>query len=196
MLRYFKKLFDMNDALQNILLRNSPRELSEPIPSSEEMELVYKAALRAPDHAWQRPSRFIEVTGDGLKKLSSIFKKFALENIEELSEEVLAKYEEAPFRAPMIIILVSEIKEHPKVPEIEQMFSTAAAAENILLALNALGYAGVWRTGKFALDDRISKYLNLPDNQKVIGYLYVGTATGKQKKIPQLEPSEFVTKWD
>ena len=71
----------MNDALQNILLRNSPRELSEPIPSSEEMELVYKAALRAPDHAWKRTSRFIEVTGDGLKKLSSIFKKFALENI-------------------------------------------------------------------------------------------------------------------
>ena len=158
----------MNDALQNILLRNSPRELTEPIPTSEEMEQVYKAALRAPDHAWQRPSRFIEVTGDGLKKLSSIFKKFALENIDELSEEVLVKYEEAPFRAPMIIILVSEIKEHPKV----------------------------WRTGKFALDDRISKYLNLPDNQKVIGYLYVGTATGKQKKIPQLEPSEFVTKWD
>ena len=186
----------MNDALQNILLRNSPRELTEPIPTSEEMEQVYKAALRAPDHAWQRPSRFIEVTGDGLKKLSSIFKKFALENIDELSEEVLVKYEEAPFRAPMIIILVSEIKEHPKVPEIEQMFSTAAAAENILLALNSLGYAGVWRTGKFALDDRISNYLNLPDNQKVIGYLYVGTATGKQKKIPQLEPSEFVTKWD
>ena len=186
----------MNDVLQNILLRNSPRELTEPIPTSEEMEQVYKAALRAPDHAWQRPSRFIEVTGDGLKKLSSIFKKFALENIDELSEEVLVKYEEAPFRAPMIIILVSEIKEHPKVPEIEQMFSTAAAAENILLALNSLGYAGVWRTGKFALDDRISKYLNLPDNQKVIGYLYVGTATGKQKKIPQLEPSEFVTKWD
>ena len=36
----------MNEGLKNILSRNSPRELSEPIPSSEEMELVYKAALR------------------------------------------------------------------------------------------------------------------------------------------------------
>ena len=97
----------MNEGLENILSRNSPRELSEPIPSSEEMELVYKAALRAPDHAWQRPSRFIEITGRGLEKLSKIFKKFAEENIEDLSEEVLKKYEAAPFRAPMIIVLVT-----------------------------------------------------------------------------------------
>jgi nitroreductase len=95
----------------------------------------------------------------------------------------------------MIIILISEIKTHPKVPEIEQMLSTAAAAENILLALNALNYAGMWRTGVFALNEKIQKYLKLNDNQKVIGYLYVGTATGKQKKIPEMDTSEFVTEW-
>ena len=75
------------------------------------------------------------------------------------------------------------------------MFSTAAAAENILLALNALNYAGMWRTGVFALNEKISKSLKLKDNQKVIGYLYVGTATGKQKKIPEMNISEFVTEW-
>ena len=185
----------MNDALKNILNRNSPRELSEPYPSKAEMEIIYQAALRAPDHAWQRPSRFIQVTGKGLEKLSSIFVDFAKENIEGVSDETLQKYKDAPFRAPMIIILVSEIKIHPKVPEIEQMLSTAAAAENILLALNALNYAGMWRTGVFALNEKISKYLKLKDNQKVIGYLYVGTATGKQKKIPEMETSEFVTQW-
>ena len=109
---------------------------------------------------------------------------------------MLKKYEAAPFRAPMIIILVSEIKEHPKVPEIEQMFSTAAAAENILLALHSLGYGGVWRTGKFALNDKINKYLDLSENQKVIGYLYVGTPTGAQKKIPEMDAAKFVTKWE
>ena len=185
----------MNDALKNILNRNSPRELSEPYPSKAEMEIIYQAALRAPDHAWQRPSRFIQVTGKGLEKLSSIFVDFAKENIEGVSDETLQKYKDAPFRAPMIIILVSEIKIHPKVPEIEQMLSTAAAAENILLALNALNYAGMWRTGVFALNKKISKYLELQENQKVIGYLYVGTASGKQKKIPEMETSEFVTQW-
>jgi len=185
----------MNEALKNILNRNSPRELSKPHPSKEEMEIIYQAALRAPDHAWQRPSRFIQVTGQGLEKLSAVFVDYAKENIEGVTDETLQKYKEAPFRAPMIIILISEIKNHPKVPEIEQMLSTAAAAENILLALNALNYAGMWRTGVFALNEKISKYLELENNQKVIGYLYVGTATGKQKKIPEMDTSEFVTQW-
>ena len=52
------------DALDNILLRNSARGLSLPYPSEKEMKTVYKAALRAPDHAWLRPSRFIQVTGE------------------------------------------------------------------------------------------------------------------------------------
>ena len=51
------------DALNNILNRVSARKLSEPYPNKDEMNLVYKAALRAPDHAWLRPSRFIEITG-------------------------------------------------------------------------------------------------------------------------------------
>ena len=81
----------MNEALKNILERNSPRELSEPYPSKEEMEIIYQAALRAPDHAWQRPSRFIQVTGKGLKKLSSAFVDYAKENIQGVSEETLKK---------------------------------------------------------------------------------------------------------
>ena len=54
----------MNEALKNILERNSPRELSEPYPSKKKWRNL-SAALRAPDHAWQRPSRFIQVTGKG-----------------------------------------------------------------------------------------------------------------------------------
>ena len=48
----------MNDALNNILNRNSHRKLTEPVPSQDEMDLVFQAALRAPDHAWLRPSSF------------------------------------------------------------------------------------------------------------------------------------------
>ena len=57
----------MNDALNNILNRNSHRKLTEPVPSQDEMDLVFQAALRAPDHAWLRPSSFIEIQGEGEK---------------------------------------------------------------------------------------------------------------------------------
>ena len=66
------------DALNNILNRSSHRDLVPPIPSPEEMKKVFEAALRAPDHARLKPSRFIEVKENGLKKLSDIFTTFAL----------------------------------------------------------------------------------------------------------------------
>ena len=59
--------------LNNILTRTSFSKLKIPYPSNEQMDLIYKAALRAPDHKWLRPSRFIQITGSGLDKLSEIF---------------------------------------------------------------------------------------------------------------------------
>ena len=180
------------DALNNILNRVSARELAEPHPTESEMEKVYKAALRAPDHAWLRPSSFIEVKGDGLNKLSNIFLEYAKNQI-DITDQIIQKYKNAPFRAPMIIILVSTFKEHPKVPAIEQKLSTATAAQNIMLALNAMNYSSIWRTGKLAFNKEIQKKLNLSERQEILGYLYIGTASGKNKKIPNLDIDEFVS---
>ena len=179
------------EALNNILTRVSARELSSPYPSKNEMELVYKAALRAPDHAWLRPSTFIEVKDEALDRLSKIFVKFG-KSLPDISDEVLNKYQNAPYRAPMIIILVNTFKDHPKVPAIEQKLSTATAAQNIMLALNAMKYSCIWRTGKLAFNKSIQKSIGLNENQEIIGFIYVGTETGKKKQIPTLDIDEFV----
>ena len=184
------------DAMTNLLTRNSPRELITPIPTKDEMHEIYQAALRAPDHAWLRPTRFIEVKENGLEKLSNAFVEFASKEFKDLTPLQMEKYESAPFRAPMIIILVTKITEHPKVPKVEQMLSTATAAQNILLALHAKNYAGIWRTGKFAFNKKLAEYFDLTPDHEVVGYLYVGTPTGTQKKIPQLDVNKFVTHWD
>jgi nitroreductase len=180
------------DALENILNRVSARKLAEPFPSTDEMKKVYKAALRAPDHAWLRTSSFIEVKGEGLDKLSNIFLDFG-KTIPNLSDDILKKYTDAPYRAPMIIILVNTHKEHPKVPSIEQKLSTAAAAQNIMLALNAMNYACIWRTGKMAFNEVIRDALGLSNEQEVLGYLYIGTEVGDKKKIPNLDIDNFVS---
>ena len=96
----------------------------------------------------------------------------------------------------MIVILVSNITDHHSVPEHEQMFTTEAAAQNILLALHALNFGGIWRTGIFAMNTDIEKSLGLSSNQKILGYLYIGTPDCKSKKIPNLDIKEFVTKID
>ena len=179
------------EALNNILNRVSARELSSPYPTKDEMDLVYKAALRAPDHAWLRPTSFIEVKDEGLDRLSKIFFDFG-NSMENITEEVLDKYKNAPYRAPMIVILINTAKEHPKVPAIEQKLSTATAAQNLMLALNALNYASIWRTGKLAFNELVQKDLGLTSDQEILGYLYIGTEVGKKKKVPSLDIDKFV----
>lgn len=184
------------DAIKNLLSRKSINKLISPHPNPSEMEIVYQAALRAPDHANLKPSYFIEITGSGLDKLSNIFVEYANDNINNLNSEKIKKYKNAPFRAPMVIVLISNIVEHKKVPEIEQILSTGAAAQNMLLALNALNYGAIWKTGVFALNDKISSYLGIQDNQKILGYLYVGTPSIIPSPIPKVNINKFITKWN
>ena len=180
------------DALFNILNRVSARNLVEPYPTQDEMVKVFRGALRAPDHAWLRPSTFIQVTGEGIDRLSEIFEEYA-KTVPDIKDEIITKYKNAPYRAPMIVILVNSVKDHPKVPEIEQKLSTAASAQNILLSLNALGYSAIWRTGKLAFNPFIASKLNLDANQEILGYIYIGTADGKNKKIPELDVEDFIS---
>ena len=185
------------ETINALLTRRSISQLEDPIPSKEQMELVYQSALRAPDHSWLRPWRFIEVTGEGRAKLAQAFI-----NIEKKENEVDKEKEKKisflPFRAPMIIIIISEIVDKPNVPRIEQIQSTAAAAQNILLALHDMGFGAYWRTGKYITENNkyISKELLLSSQSEVLGYLYIGTPSVKPKDVPLLENKDYVTKWN
>ena len=110
------------------------------------------------------------------------------------NEALINKYKNAPYRAPMILVAMTNKQEHPKVPKIEQMFSTAAAIQNVLISLNSLGYGAIWRSGVFALNSKILKYFNEDENSEIIGYLYVGTPTRQGKSIPELNIDDFLTK--
>ena len=183
------------DALENIINRQSSRFLDEPIPDKDQLQKIYQAALRAPDHANLKPSRFIEVSGLGLRKLSDVFVTYAKRHIKNISAEKLEKYKKAPFRAPLIIILICETQSHKTVPVLEQLLSTAAAGQNILLALNAMNFAAIWRTGIFAFNPEIGSMLGLSKDQQIIGYLYIGTSREKKRKISNIDINEYVQKF-
>ena len=184
------------DAITALQQRNSSARLIDPAPTGDDRHAIFQAALRAPDHARLRPWKFIEVRGDSRDKLAKIFIDTATALNSDLSENEISKLEKAPHRAPMVIILAANIKEHPKVPEIEQIISLGAAAQNILLGIHEIGYSAVWRTGNMAFNPEITKFLGLEENYKIIGYLYVGTSTGKEKPIPELEIQDFLEVWD
>ncbi len=111
------------------------------------------------------------------------------------TEEQKNKLLKAPLRAPMIIIAVSTITEHPKVPAVEQISSTAAAVQNMSLAAHALGYASIWRTGAVAFSDEVKRRLDLSASDEIVGLLYLGSPTYENLPIPEININDHFKDW-
>ena len=185
----------MSDVLSFLQNRNSSPKLAEPAPTPEEMQAIFKAAMRAPDHAWLHPWRFITIRGERREALGQVLEQCLTLRNPQADEAARTKARNAPLRAPLLVVVVARLSEHPKVPHIEQRLSAGCAAHGILLAAEASGYAGIWRTGDAAFDRNVMDGLGLSVDEEIIGLLYLGSRDGKAKPIPQLSTAEFVSSW-
>ncbi len=177
------------DALDALHLRSSVPKLGDPLPPQEMLDNIYKAAFRAADHAVLRPWRFLVIQGEARQRLGELFVQAGLDGKAELDAAALEKLRAKPLRAPLILVCVSSFKPHPKVPEIEQHLSAAAATQNMLTAAFAQGLGAMWRTGSLAYNAVVKSGLGLSPEEKIIGFLYIGTISGgtKQRRDPDLQ---------
>jgi nitroreductase len=185
----------MKDVLHFLHTRNSAPKLSEPGPSALDLDQILGAAMRAPDHARLRPWRFITVQGQRREALGRLFLASLLRRSPDADQAARDKALAAPLRAPTVMVVVCRLSEHPKVPHYEQRLSAGCAAHGALLAAEALGLAGIWRTGDVAFDRAFMTELGLADNEEIVGFLYLGTRLGSPKPLPKLDPGEFNQHW-
>ena len=185
----------MSETLNLLLHRNSAPKLAGPAPSDEDMDTIVRAGLRAPDHAWLTPWRFVVIRGDRREAFGEVLAEALARREPDADQAALDKARAAPLRAPLMIAVLAHIKPHPKVPPVEQRLSAGCAAHAMLLATEALGFAGIWRTGGAAFDENVHRALNAEANEEIIGFLYIGTRAGKAKPLPQREPRHFTSDW-
>lgn len=183
------------NALEALLTRNSTPRLGEPEPAPEQLENICRAALRAADHAMLRPWRFLIVRGESRTRLGGLFVEAALTADPAMEPGEQDRLRAKTLRAPMIIVVIASHVEHPKVPAIEQDLSAGAAAQNMLNAAHAQGVGAMWRTGSMAYDRHVMEGLGLAGNEKIIGFLYLGSATGTLKTLRPEDPANYFREW-
>ena len=183
------------DALDALHRRSSVPKLGDPLPSPQMLENIYKAAFSAADHAVLRPWRFLVVKGDSRQKLGELFAKAGISKNSSLDTVAIEKLRCKPLRAPLVIVCVSSFNPHPKVPEIEQDLSAGAATQNMLLAAFAQGLGAMWRTGSLAYDPIVKNGLGLSSEEKIIGFLYIGTIDGGTKKLCEADVQSYFQEW-
>ncbi|MBW8191566.1 NAD(P)H nitroreductase [Neiella marina] len=182
------------DAIDLLLNRHSHGRLDLPGPNNDELDLILKAGLRAPDHAHLRPWRFVIYQGNGRQQLADLFERAAINN-PELDEQAIAKAPTLPFRAPLVITVISKVLPHPKVPALEQHLSAGCSVMAMQQAALVLGYGGIWRSGVYATDPQVRSAFELGDSDEIVGFLYIGTAVGESRvrPMPQLDQyAEFI----
>lgn len=183
------------DALSLLHERVSIANLVEPGPTPEQMDALFKAALRAPDHGALRPWRFLVIEGEARQKLGKLFRQVGLQLNPDAPEAFLEKCEKMPLRAPCLVAVVVRYQEHPKVPQQEQLLSAGAAAQNILLAAYAQGLGAIWRTGWVCDEPLLGESMGLAENERLVGFLYIGSRGPITPPLRPLATSDFVSNW-
>jgi nitroreductase len=183
------------DAIELLTTRCSNGKLGEPAPDERSLQLAMQAAVRAPDHGSLRPWRFQVIRGSAREQLGKVMREALRRRTPELAPALLDKEQSKPMRAPLLIVVSARVRDHVKVPAIEQILSAAAAAQNILLALHATGYTGMWRTGPAAYDSHVREALGLAEGDVIVGFIYAGTATAAPPPIKRPTPDEHVEEW-
>lgn len=185
----------MPDALFLLRTRRSvkPIELTEPAPAGSDIDTLLTIASRVPDHGKLTPWRFIVFEGDARNAIGErIADAFKSDRPDATADQIEFERKRLA-RAPLVIAVVSRAAPHVKIPEWEQVMSAGAATMNLVTAAHALGYAANWITEWYAYDPRILKAMGLADNERVAGFVHIGTATKPPEDRPRPPLSEIVT---
>lgn len=142
---------------------------AEAAPDDAQLLRLVQAAATAPDHGRLRPWRLVVHRGAGREDLGR-----ALAEGSENPERERAK----PLRAPLLVSIVFEPVDSPKVPRWEQLAVVAAVVYGLSLGLHAEGWAAGWRTGTRLDAPSVRAFLGLAESEELLGWLYIGRPAG------------------
>ncbi|WP_118951251.1 nitroreductase family protein [Taibaiella helva] len=148
------------------------------------IEQLLQLADYAPTHGRTEPWRFFVFTGAGLKQFCQDHAQLywdhtAEENRKEQTFENLAH---AGDMVSHLVVAVMRRTPETKIPLMEEYAATAAAIQNVLLAVEASGMAAIWNTGGMALKPAMKTYLKLQEEDQVVGFLYLGYSDQPRKE--------------
>jgi len=183
------------EALDVLLNRVSVPRLIDPAPDAAQREILFSAALRAPDHGQLRPFRFLTVEGAARERLGELLVEALQHSGAEVTQQALDKARLGPLRAPLVVVVIASLQDHFKVPKQEQRITAGCAAHSVLLAAYALGVGAVWRTGELSYSPQVAKGLGLAADEEVMAFLYLGTPQNPPRVAPKVDALEFVSEW-
>ena len=146
--------------------------------SDNQINSLLELADWAPTHGFTEPWRFVVygTASDFSHQHAELYKKST--TIDNFDQAVYNKLHDQGDKASHVILALMKRGNLPKIPVIEEVEAVSCAVQNILLGATALNIASFWSTGGMALRPPMKEFLNLGEDDHVIGVLYLGYTDG------------------
>jgi len=177
------------DLLQTLRVRRSPalETLADPGPTPGQLDDILTLAARVPDHGKLVPWRFVVIEGEARSAMGAAVSGWWADDNGHLAAKDRAAFDKgvrqwgARFGAPVVVAVVSRARSHPKIPEWEQVLSAGACCMSLILAARGHGFGAVWISEWYAYDDRARAWLGLAVDEKIAGFIHLGTPTAARE---------------
>ncbi len=151
----------------------SAKMMKGPGPNADQLRKILAAGVRVPDHGKLTPWRFIVFEGDGRARMGAILAE-TIAGERDISPERIEQERNRFMRAPIVIGVVSRVREQIPIPVWEQELSAGAVCMTMVLAAHAMGFVANWITEWCAYNPQVLARVGLKPTERIAGYIYIG----------------------
>ena len=186
----------MNAIITSLNTRRSvpSKQLCEPGPDGPTLLRMLAAAVRVPDHGKREPWRFLRIAGDARESLGAALVERALQRDPQASDATLDK-DRRRFASPLVVAVIARLGPDDKIPEAERFASACCVCFALLQAAQGLGFGAQWLTGWPAYDPVILQLLGLSDEERIAGFIHLGTAQAEPRERERPDPAALLQDW-
>ena len=170
-----------------------PRDMAPPGPDPDQLRAILTSAMRVPDHGKLSPWRFVVIEDrDAFAVL--LQNAFRAQRGRPEAEDVAA-IDQFARPAPTLVAVLSAPVEPSKIPLWEQQLSAGAVCMNLVAAATAHGFVAGWLTGWAAYDAYVLKALGGGPNDRIAGFVFIGSPGRELEERPRPVYDEVVRHW-
>jgi len=172
------------------------KQLGQPGPDRATLLRMLEAAVRVPDHGKRVPFRFLRITGDARQALGERLVARALERDPGAGDAALEKDRMRFAHAPTVLAVIARLGPDEKIPESERFSTASCVCFALLQAAQACGYGAQWLTGWPAYDPVVQRLLGLGADERIAGFIHVGTARLDAPERERPDPAALLSDWN
>jgi len=170
-------------------------QLGEPAPDPATQLRMLQSAVRVPDHGKLVPFRFLRLQGQARHALGEFLAQRSRQRDPNASEAAVEKDRQRFSHAPLIITVIARLQDNPKVPAQEQLFTAGCVCFALLQAAQGCGFGAQWLTAWMATDPEVARHLGLADNERIVGFIHIGTPKIAVPDRDRPDPASLLQDW-